>query len=84
MKQYWALAVLAVMLAAVPTQPTYCLRVPPGYTVYHTGAHDSPYELAKRFYGEGYKEYKILEANRSRLTDRGRPSAPRRHPDPAR
>jgi hypothetical protein len=71
MKQYWALAVLTVLAAATITQPTQCLRVPPGYVIYHTAVDDTPYMLAVRFYGDGYKEYKLRQANPQKLTSAG-------------
>jgi hypothetical protein len=38
---------------------------------YQTQPGDNPYKLAKQFYGKGYMEYKIREANKDLLTDAG-------------
>jgi len=69
-----------VMLAAATTAttPTQCLRLPepaaklpPNYVIFRTDRVVSPYELAERFYGEGYLEYKIRSANKGVLTKQG-------------
>lgn len=59
------------MLAATATSPTQCPpqtglqnKKPPNTVVYKTQPGDSPYTLAKKFYGHGYMEYKIREANK--------------------
>ena len=79
MKQYWALVGLVVMAATVSTQPTQCVRtpdpklkLPPGYVVYTTQMKsETPYEMAERFYGHGYMEYKIRKVNQKLLTREG-------------
>ena len=69
-----------VMLAAATTAttPTQCLRLPepaaklpPNYVIFRTDRIVSPYELAERFYGQGYLEYKIRNANKDLLTKQG-------------
>lgn len=37
--------------------------LPPGYVQYELQERDYPYSVAKRFYGKGWKVYKIREAN---------------------
>jgi hypothetical protein len=77
MKRYWALAVLAILGATTSTQPAQCIRpaptltAPAGSIIYRTGYCDTPFELAKRFYGRGFLEYKIRDANRLLLLPNG-------------
>jgi phage tail protein X len=68
---------LAAAAATMPTQPTACVNPmdrtasQPGYTIYLTGAADTPYTLAKRFYGHSYMAYAIVDANKTLLTKEG-------------
>jgi phage tail protein X len=78
MSKYWALAALVVLAAVAPTQPTQCTpppgsngKAPPGYVVYKTHPGDTPYSLAKKFYGHTYLEAEIRKANEKALTKEG-------------
>ena len=70
--------VLMLAAATTATTPTQCLRLPepaaklpPNYVIFRTDRVVSPYELAERFYGEGYLEYKIRIVNKDLLTKQG-------------
>lgn len=67
MKRYWAVAALAAMLATatvITTQPTQCTqKLPPGSIVCKTTIPETPFALAEQFYGHGWMENRIVEAN---------------------
>jgi nucleoid-associated protein YgaU len=77
--RYLAIVILAAAAGTASTTPSQCLQQPgqnprvaaTGEVVYKTLAGDTPYALAKRFYGHGYTEYKIRQRNPLALTDKG-------------
>jgi hypothetical protein len=77
MRRYWSLVGLVMLAAATPTQPTQCVpqqptavNLPVGWVAYKTDRPITPYELAKRAYGEGWQEGRIRAANRLKLVNK--------------
>jgi hypothetical protein len=77
--RFLAIVILAAAAGTASTTPGQCLQQPgqnprvaaTGDVVYKTQAGDTPYALAKRFYGHGYMEYKIRQRNPLALTQPG-------------
>jgi hypothetical protein len=74
-----AMLLSVVFLAATAATPTQCVRQPSqaypvsasGDVTYTTRVGDTPYRLAERFYGHGYMEYRIRQANPLAPMDKG-------------
>jgi hypothetical protein len=77
--RFLAIVILAAAAGTTSTTPTQCPQqtgqnprvASTGDVVYKTQAGDTPYALAKRFYGHGYMEYKIRQRNPLALTTAG-------------
>ena len=77
--RFMAIVILAAAAGTASTTPTQCPQPPvqnpraaaTGDVVYKTQVGDTPYALAKRFYGHGYMEYKIRQRNPVALTVKG-------------
>jgi len=72
------LSVAILAAGATASTPTTCEKdsaLEKAYkktcVTYMTQPGDNPYKLARQFYGKGYLEYKIREANKQLLTDQG-------------
>jgi nucleoid-associated protein YgaU len=60
------------LLLVVAVTPTQCRESPPpGSVPYVTKPGDTPYYIAKRVYGKGYLQDRIIMANRSVLSADG-------------